>query len=182
MTDVSLREPTFLILTALAAGAQHGYGIMTDVAEISGGRVRLRAGSLYAALNRLVMEGLVEFDREEIVDGRLRRYYRLTPSGAQRLAVEVEQLSRNTAVAEAAEQPGMTSEDGQQETGIAMNDHFRVSDADRDRAAALLRVHFAAGRLTADEMDDRIAATLAATTRPAAGSGRSSGDGDSSAG
>jgi DNA-binding PadR family transcriptional regulator len=99
MTDVSLREPTFLILTALAAGAQHGYGIMTDVAEISGGRVRLRAGSLYAALNRLVMEGLVEFDREEIVDSRLRRYYRLTPSGAQRLAVEVKRLSRNTAVA-----------------------------------------------------------------------------------
>jgi hypothetical protein len=58
----------------------------------------------------------------------------------------------------------MTSEDDQQETGIAMNDHFRVSDADRARAAALLRVHFAAGRLTADEMDDRIAATLAATT------------------
>ena len=99
MTEVSLREPTFLILTALAAGAQHGYGIMTDVAEISGGRVRLRPGSLYAALNRLVVEGLVEFDREEIVDGRLRRYYRLTPSGAQRLAAEVDRLSRTTAVA-----------------------------------------------------------------------------------
>jgi DNA-binding PadR family transcriptional regulator len=99
MTEASLREPTFLILTALAAGAQHGYGIMTDVAEISGGRVKLRAGSLYAALNRLAMEGLVEFDREEIVDGRLRRYYRLTPSGAQRLAAEVDRLSRTTAVA-----------------------------------------------------------------------------------
>jgi DNA-binding PadR family transcriptional regulator len=99
MTEASLREPTFLILTALAAGAQHGYGIMTDVVEISGGRVRLRAGSLYAALNRLVVEGLVEFEREEIVDGRLRRYYRLTPPGAQRLAAEVDRLSRNTAVA-----------------------------------------------------------------------------------
>lgn len=99
MTEVSLREPTFLILTALAAGAQHGYGILTDVAEISGGRVRLRAGSLYAALNRLAMEGLVEFDREEIVDGRLRRYYRLTPAGSRRLGVEVDRLSRTTAVA-----------------------------------------------------------------------------------
>jgi DNA-binding PadR family transcriptional regulator len=99
MTDVPLREPTFLILTALAAGAQHGYGIMSDVAEISGGRVRLRAGSLYAALNRLVVEGLVEADREEIVDGRLRRYYRLTTPGSQRLAVEVDRLSRHTAVA-----------------------------------------------------------------------------------
>ena len=99
MTDLSLREPTFLILTALAAGAQHGYGIMTDVVQISGGRVRLRAGTLYAALNRLAVEGLVEVDREEIVDARLRRYYRLTPAGARRLAGEVDRLTRHTAVA-----------------------------------------------------------------------------------
>jgi DNA-binding PadR family transcriptional regulator len=99
MTTLSLREPSFLILTALAAGAQHGYGIMTDVAEISRGRVRLRAGTLYAALNRLATEGLVEVDREEIVDTRLRRYYRLTPAGVQRLAVEVDRLNQNTAAA-----------------------------------------------------------------------------------
>ena len=99
MTERSLREPTFLILTALAAGAQHGYGIMTDVSQISGGRVRLRAGTLYAALNRLTTERLVEVDQEEIVDARLRRYYRLTPQGAQRLAAEVDRLRRNTAVA-----------------------------------------------------------------------------------
>ena len=99
MTELSLREPTFLILTALAAGPQHGYGIMTDVAEISAGRVRLRAGTLYAALNRLAAERLVEFDREEIVDARLRRYYRLTPQGAQRLEAEVERMRSNTAVA-----------------------------------------------------------------------------------
>ena len=99
MTELSLREPTFLILTALAAGAQHGYGIMTDVAEISGGRVRLRAGTLYAALNRLAAERLVEVDRDEIVDARLRRYYRLTPPGAQRLEAEVERMRSNTTVA-----------------------------------------------------------------------------------
>jgi DNA-binding PadR family transcriptional regulator len=99
MTEVSLREPTFLILTALAAGAQHGYGIMTDVSQISGGRVRLRAGTLYAALNRLAAEHLVEVDREEIVDARLRRYYRLTPQGAERLAAEVERMRRTSAVA-----------------------------------------------------------------------------------
>jgi DNA-binding PadR family transcriptional regulator len=99
MTDSALREPTFLILTALATGARHGYAIMTDVAGISEGRVRLRPGSLYAALNRLLVEGLIEFDREEIVDGRLRRYYRLTDPGAHRLAAEVDRLSRTTAVA-----------------------------------------------------------------------------------
>src|SRR5271166_3044185 len=99
MTEVSLREPTFLILTALAAGPQHGYGIMTDVAQISGGRVKLRAGTLYAALDRLRADHLLEFDREEIVDTRLRRYYRLTAAGRRRLAAETDRLRANAAVA-----------------------------------------------------------------------------------
>ena len=99
MSERSLQEPTFLILTALAAGAQHGYGILTDVGQISGGQVKLRAGTLYAALDRLAAQGLVEADREEIVDGRLRRYYRLTPPGAQRLAAEVERIRAHSAVA-----------------------------------------------------------------------------------
>jgi DNA-binding PadR family transcriptional regulator len=94
-----LQEPTFLILTALAAGAQHGYGIMNDVAQISGDAVKLHAGTLYAALDRLTAEGLVGIDREEVVDGRLRRYYRLTPPGAGRLAAEVERRRSQTAVA-----------------------------------------------------------------------------------
>ncbi len=94
-----MQEPTFLILTALAEGALHGYGIMTDVARISQGRVRLRAGTLYAALDRLLGSGSVSVDREEIVGGRLRRYYRLTPSGAELLAAEAARLSTNAKLA-----------------------------------------------------------------------------------
>ncbi len=94
-----MQEPTFLILTALAAGPQHGYGIMTDVAQISEGRVRLRAGTLYAALDRLGGEGQLEFDHEEIVDARLRRYYRLTPAGRETLGAETARLRANAAVA-----------------------------------------------------------------------------------
>jgi len=94
-----MQEPTFLILTSLAAGPQHGYGIMTDVAQISDGRVRLRAGTLYAALDRLSTDQLLEADREEIVDNRLRRYYRLTPEGRTRLAEETARLRANVAVA-----------------------------------------------------------------------------------
>ncbi|SDG93205.1 Transcriptional regulator PadR-like family protein [Sinosporangium album] len=94
-----MQEPTFLILTALADGPRHGYGIITDVTEISEGQVRLRAGTLYAALDRLHGEGLIETDREEIVDGRARRYYRLTAAGAARLTAEAERLRRNTDVA-----------------------------------------------------------------------------------
>jgi DNA-binding PadR family transcriptional regulator len=89
---VTIQEPTFLILTALADRSQHGYGIMTDVDTISEGRVRLRAGTLYAALDRLSGQGLVTADREEVVEGRLRRYYRLTPAGVAILRDESARL------------------------------------------------------------------------------------------
>ncbi len=94
-----MQEATFLILTALAGGSQHGYGIITDVEQISDRRVRLRAGTLYTALERLRADGLVEVDREEIVDSRLRRYYRLTATGAERLAAEAARLQANAVVA-----------------------------------------------------------------------------------
>jgi DNA-binding PadR family transcriptional regulator len=90
-----MQEATFLILTALATGSQHGYGIISEIAEISGGRVRLRAGTLYTALDRLRADELIEVDREEVVDNRLRRYYRLTPEGGRRLAAEAARLQAN---------------------------------------------------------------------------------------
>jgi DNA-binding PadR family transcriptional regulator len=90
-----MQEATFLILTALAAGSQHGYAIISEVTGISQGRVRLRAGTLYTALDRLKADGLIDVDREEIVDNRLRRYYRLTPAGGRRLAVEAARLQAN---------------------------------------------------------------------------------------
>jgi DNA-binding PadR family transcriptional regulator len=99
MSARAMQEATYLILTALAAGSQHGYGIIADVSEISGGRVRLRAGTLYTALDRLRSDGLIAVDREEIVDNRLRRYYRLTPEGEQRLAGEAARLHANAIAA-----------------------------------------------------------------------------------
>jgi DNA-binding PadR family transcriptional regulator len=95
----AMQEPTFLILTALAARPQHGYGIISDVEQTSGGRVTLRAGTLYSALDRLQGEGLIEPDHEEVMDGRLRRYYRLTGAGAQRLAKEIDHLRANATAA-----------------------------------------------------------------------------------
>ena len=94
-----MQEATFLILTALATGSQHGYGIITEVSQISGGRVRLRAGTLYTALDRLRIDEMIAVDREEIVDNRLRRYYRLTPAGAELLAAEAARLSANARIA-----------------------------------------------------------------------------------
>jgi DNA-binding PadR family transcriptional regulator len=95
MSKSAMQEATFLILTALAAESQHGYGILSDIAQISSGRVRLRPGTLYTALDRLRDDGLIAVDREEIVEGRLRRYYRLTSEGGERLAAEAARLQAN---------------------------------------------------------------------------------------
>ncbi|MEU7902139.1 PadR family transcriptional regulator [Actinoplanes sp. NPDC049118] len=95
-----MQEPTFLILTALAAQPLHGYGLIQSVADLSDGDVRLRAGTLYGALDRLTGQGLIEIDRSEEVDGRLRRYYRLSDSGAAALADQAERLRRHAAAAE----------------------------------------------------------------------------------
>jgi len=80
----------FFVLTALADGPRHGYGIVGEVEELSQGRVKLKIGSLYGVLDRLATEGLIEPDREEPHDGRLRRYYRLTREGRRTLAEEAE--------------------------------------------------------------------------------------------
>ena len=102
-----MQEATFLILTALADGAQHGYGIINEVQDISGGRVRLRAGTLYTALDRLRADQLITVDREEIVEGRLRRYYRLTPQGSKVLAAEAARMHANATAALARLRPGL---------------------------------------------------------------------------
>jgi PadR family transcriptional regulator, regulatory protein PadR len=99
MSKRTMQEATFLILTALAGGSQHGYGIITDVEQISGGRVRLRAGTLYTALDRLRADAVIDVDREEIVENRLRRYYRLTATGEELLAAEAARLQANAVVA-----------------------------------------------------------------------------------
>ena len=95
-----MREPTFLILTALAEGPRHGYGILREVADLSGGRVRLLTGTLYTALDRLSAEGLVALDREEVVDGRGRRYFRLTAAGLGALTAEAARLRELASAAE----------------------------------------------------------------------------------
>jgi PadR family transcriptional regulator, regulatory protein PadR len=90
MVGKPMTAQAFFVLAALADGPRHGYGIVGEVAELSGGRVRLKIGGLYGVLERLAVEGLIEPDREEAHDGRLRRYYRLTMDGRGALAAEAE--------------------------------------------------------------------------------------------
>ncbi len=98
---MAIHEPTFYILTALAEGPQHGYGVMQTVARLSEGRVTLRAGTLYAALDRLTADGQLTVDREEAIEGRLRRYYRLTEAGTNALTTEIDRMRAAASLAAA---------------------------------------------------------------------------------
>ncbi|WP_109509912.1 PadR family transcriptional regulator [Nocardioides speluncae] len=91
-----MTEQALFILASLAHGELHGYAIARDVEQLSDGGVTLTAGTLYGALNRLTDQGLVEPAGEREVQGRRRRYYRLTASGRTALTAEVERL-RTTA-------------------------------------------------------------------------------------
>ena len=87
-----MTEQAYLVLLALAQEPRHGYGIVRAVVELSDGAVTLGAGTLYGVLDRLVSAGYAEASGEVIVDGRLRRYYRLTDAGGDALAAETARL------------------------------------------------------------------------------------------
>jgi PadR family transcriptional regulator, regulatory protein PadR len=99
MSSRAVTEPAFFILTALVDAPRHGYGIVGEVAALSDGRVKLKIGTLYGVLDRLVADGLVELDREEVQQGRLRRYYALTDAGRQALSAEADRQAANARVA-----------------------------------------------------------------------------------
>ncbi len=101
MSGRVVSEQTFLVLTALAEEPLHGYAIVQAVEQLSEGRMVLRVGTLYGVLDRLVADGLAERDREEVHQGRLRRYYKLTDSGVRALQAEVARLSANVRAASA---------------------------------------------------------------------------------
>ena len=90
-----LTPQQFHILLALTDGHLHGYAIIRDVAERTGGTLRLGTGTLYTALARLEALGLVdESDRRPPgdEDDQRRRYYRLTAIGKAVLRAETERL------------------------------------------------------------------------------------------
>jgi DNA-binding PadR family transcriptional regulator len=96
-----MSEQAFFVLSALARTPLHGYAILSEVAELSEGRVRLRVGTLYGILDRLAAEGTIELDREEVVDSRLRRYYRISARGRHALTREAARQAANAQMATA---------------------------------------------------------------------------------
>ncbi|MGJ7907057.1 PadR family transcriptional regulator [Actinopolyspora sp. H202] len=93
MTRRAMSEQSFLVLTVLADGPLHGYGIVRAVSELSRQRVVLRVGTLYGVIDRLCSDGLVELDSEQVHNGRLRRYYRITDNGLTTLVGETARRS-----------------------------------------------------------------------------------------
>jgi PadR family transcriptional regulator, regulatory protein PadR len=89
-----MSEATYYVLAALLEERLHGYGIIKRVERLSGGSTKLTTGTLYGALDRLVGQGLVEPAGEEQVEGRLRRYYRITDDGAEAVRAEAERMRR----------------------------------------------------------------------------------------
>jgi PadR family transcriptional regulator PadR len=90
---MDLRPASYFVLASLLDGPLHGYAIAARAGELSDGAVRLTAGTLYGALDRMASRGLVEVDREETVEGRLRRYYRLSDRGREAVVQEAERLA-----------------------------------------------------------------------------------------
>jgi DNA-binding PadR family transcriptional regulator len=76
-----LTPATFHILLALVEEERHGYGIMQEIAQTTGGALRMGPGTLYGSLKRLVADGLVEEVDDRAADDPRRRYYRLTALG-----------------------------------------------------------------------------------------------------
>ena len=94
-----MREPTFWTLVSLSGGRRHGYALIQEVRDASESRVELKVATLYAVLDRLEREGLVAVDGDEVVDGRQRRYFRITEDGERALASELERIEATVRLA-----------------------------------------------------------------------------------
>lgn len=103
-TLIPLKHSTYRVLLALADGELHGYAIMQALSEMTGGRETILPGTLYAALARMVDEGLIEA-REAPADdasgGPKRRYYRRTRFGRAVARAESERLKALLDIAQA---------------------------------------------------------------------------------
>lgn len=86
---MSLLETEFHVMGVLAREPMHGYAIMRSVESVIGGNVT--TSTLYAAIDRLVIEGHLEPAGQEVADGRLRKIYRITEQGKKALRREVAQ-------------------------------------------------------------------------------------------
>ena len=90
MSNPALTEAVYYILLSLT-NPLHGYGIMQNVEQISNGRVKLAAGTLYGAINTLLEKGWIAALSEE--KGSRKKEYLITEQGKEVLRLEIERLN-----------------------------------------------------------------------------------------
>jgi len=93
---LALSTPEFHILLAIADSELHGYAMMQEVRENTGGAVRLGPGTLYRCIQDLVRKSLIEESQRTPAPGEdpRRRYYRLSPTGRRALQAEARRLAK----------------------------------------------------------------------------------------
>jgi len=96
-----------LILTRLARGAEHGFGIAEDVRRRSDEVLRIEEGSLYPALQRLETQGLITSTWGTSERNRRARYYTLTPRGRKQVGVEINNWRRLVQAIDRVIDPGV---------------------------------------------------------------------------
>jgi DNA-binding PadR family transcriptional regulator len=98
-----LTPAVFNILLALANGEMHGYGIMLEIEQFTGGTLRLGPGTLYRSIKQMLADGLIAESGERpdpSLDDERRRYYRLTDLGKRVAQAETRRLAELVAVAQ----------------------------------------------------------------------------------
>jgi DNA-binding PadR family transcriptional regulator len=99
-----LQPATFHILIAVAREDRHGYAIMQEVEERTGGELRLSAGTLYRSIQRMLDQGLIRETRDRPapeLDDERRRYYRITAFGEAVARAEARRMSELVRMARA---------------------------------------------------------------------------------
>ena len=97
-----LPAATFHILVALSGGDRHGYALLQEIADHSGGEVRLTAATLYRSIQRMLDQRLIAELRERPApdeDDERRRYYRITPLGRLVASAEARRLAQMVSLA-----------------------------------------------------------------------------------
>ena len=97
-----LTPAVFHVLLALADGERHGYAIMQEVADSTGGAIKMGPGTLYGTIKRLLEAKLIEESDERPdpdLDDERRRYYRLTALGQRAVRAEALRYAEVVALA-----------------------------------------------------------------------------------
>ena len=125
-------EPSILILTSLASEPKHGYALLKDVEQLSGGRTRLSTGTLYGAIRRLLEDGWIERFKQQDTS-RDKQAYRLTAKGKVQLHSEFARLHQ--LLHRAANRLGAGLASTLRRRPVGATDHLALAAAQAAKAA-----------------------------------------------